>query len=175
MASKKRSTSASRSRAKLHVAATNTTSDEAEKTETSRASDEATEQTQSPAASVAAAMGAAAVLHRAEAEDQSDGNESDADDDTIAEMFKRRDLIQAVSERADLKKSDVREFVDLVLDEMSKALTEGKELILPPIGKITTKRRTAQTNGDMLVAKIKLKTREEAGADSSEDALADQD
>ena len=174
MASKKRSTSSSRSRAKLHVAATNTTSDEAEKTETSQASDEA-EQTQSPAASVAAAMGAAAVLHRAEAEDQSEGNESDADDDTIAEMFKRRDLIQAVSERADLKKSDVREFVDLVLDEMSKALTEGKELILPPIGKITIKRRTAQTNGDMLVAKIKLKTREEAGADSSEDALADQD
>ena len=174
MASKKRSTSASRSRAKLHVAATNPTADEAEKTETSQALDEA-EQTQSPAASVAAAMGAAAVLHRAEAEDQSDGNESDADDDPIAEMFKRRDLIQAVSERADLKKSDVREFVDLVLDEMSKALTEGKELILPPIGKITIKRRTAQTNGDMLVAKIKLKTREEAGADSSEDALADQD
>lgn len=174
MASKKRSASASRSRAKLHVAATNTTADEAEKTETSQASDEA-EQTQSPAASVAAAMGAAAVLHRAEAEDQSDGNESDADDDPIAEMFKRRDLIQAVSERADLKKSDVREFVDLVLDEMSKALTEGKELILPPMGKITIKRRTAQTNGDMLVAKIKLKTREEAGADSSEDALADQD
>jgi len=174
MASKKRSTSASRSRAKLHVAATNPTADEAEKTETSQAPDEA-EQTQSPAASVAAAMGAAAVLHRAEAEDQSDGNESDADDDTIAEMFKRRDLIQAVSERADLKKSDVREFVDLVLDEMSKALTEGKELILPPIGKITIKRRTAQTNGDMLVAKIKLKTREEAGADSSEDALADQE
>ena len=174
MASKKRSTSASRSRAKLHVAATNPTADEAEKTETSQAPDEA-EQTQSPAASVAAAMGAAAVLHRAEAEDQSDGNESDADDDPIAEMFKRRDLIQAVSERADLKKSDVREFVDLVLDEMSKALTEGKELILPPIGKITIKRRTAQTNGDMLVAKIKLKTREEAGADSSEDALADQD
>ena len=174
MASKKRSTSASRSRTKLHVAATNPTADEAEKTETSQAPDEA-EQTQSPAASVAAAMGAAAVLHRAEAEDQSGGNESDADDDTIAEMFKRRDLIQAVSERADLKKSDVREFVDLVLDEMSKALTEGKELILPPIGKITIKRRTAQTNGDMLVAKIKLKTREEAGADSSEDALADQE
>lgn len=178
MATKKKSKTASRRPAKLHVAASNpdtpvaTKPDEAVAPKTvatvAEVTSAAATQTQSPAAP--AALGAAAALYRSEAlaeqDGAADGFDSDGDENGT-EAFKRRDLVQLVSERAGVKKSDARDLMDVILDEIAKALHEGKDLHLPPIGKISIKRRAEQANGDVLTAKIKLKPRGDAGADDA--------
>ena len=180
MATKKKCKTASRRPAKLHVAASNPDTPVSAKPDEAVApkpvatvaevTPAAATQAQSPAASVAAAMGAAAALHRSEtlAEQNGAADGFDADGDGNGpEAFKRRDLIQSVSDRADVKKSEVRDVIDVILDEIAKALHEGKDLVLPPIGKISIKRRAEQANGDVLTAKIKLKPRGDAGADDA--------
>ncbi|QBY00823.1 hypothetical protein E2K80_08875 [Rhodophyticola sp. CCM32] len=91
--------------------------------------------------------------------------------DTKPEKFKRGDLINAVAARSPVKRSDLRLTVELVLDELGKALDSGKDLVIPPLGKITVKRRNPAKNGDILVSRIKLhKAASEGLADEGEDS-----
>lgn len=70
--------------------------------------------------------------------------------------FKRPNLIEAVSERTSMKRSDVKMIVELVLDEMGKALDKNEELVLPPLGKVMVKKRQPNPTGsDLLTMKVK--------------------
>lgn len=71
------------------------------------------------------------------------------------EMFRRPDLIKAVAERSALKRSDAKMVLELVLEELGKALDAQDELALQPLGKLSVKRRKTTGNGEMLTVKLK--------------------
>jgi len=52
------------------------------------------------------------------------------------EALKRRTLLEAVAMRVGVKRTDAREVMDVVLVEMAEALDQGRDLILPPFGKV---------------------------------------
>lgn len=95
---------------------------------------------------------------------------ADAANDT-ENRFKRQALLEAVCAKTPIKRSDAKTLVDLVLDELGRAIDVHDELILPPLGKFAIKRRnTEAAGGDILT--IKLKRMPEAGGTSSETPLA---
>ncbi|MBF9036969.1 hypothetical protein LSUCC0387_11700 [Rhodobacterales bacterium LSUCC0387] len=50
--------------------------------------------------------------------------------------LKRRTLLEAVAMCVSVKRPDAREVIDAVLVEMAEALDRGRDLILPPFGKV---------------------------------------
>jgi nucleoid DNA-binding protein len=91
--------------------------------------------------------------------------ESEAEEEP---QYKKRDLMQAVIARSAVKRSDIREVTELVLDEIGNALQAGRELNLAPLGKLSIKRRNEGSNGDVLVTRIKL-TKPGTGTDRQTD------
>ncbi|RMA42454.1 HU family DNA-binding protein [Rhodophyticola porphyridii] len=89
---------------------------------------------------------------------------------TGSEKFKRGDLLAAVAARSAMKRSDLRIVVELVLEELGKALDSGKDLVVPPLGKVNVKRRNPARNGDVLITRIKRHQSSPEGlADPGED------
>lgn len=77
-------------------------------------------------------------------------------EDAAADLtFRRPDLIQAVAERSALKRSDCKLVLELVLEELGKALDARDELALPPLGKLSIKKRKTLGAGEMLTVKLK--------------------
>ena len=88
-----------------------------------------------------------------------------------AGKIKRGDLLDAVAARCALKRSDLRIAVELVLDELGTALDSGKDLVIPPLGKVVVKRRNEAKNGDVLITRIKRHKRGSEGlAEPDEDS-----
>jgi len=88
--------------------------------------------------------------------------------------FKRGDLIEAVAERTSLKRSDAKVVLELVLDELGRALDRNEELVLPPLGKLIVKKRKPDADGpDILTLKIRRPRTD--GAEAGESPLADPD
>lgn len=88
--------------------------------------------------------------------------------------FKRADLIEAVAERTALKKADAKVVLDLVLEELGRALDRTDELVLPPLGKVSVKRRKPDAEGPGVLT-LKLRRPGPAGAKGGESPLADPD
>ena len=88
--------------------------------------------------------------------------------------FKRADLIDAVAERTALKKGDAKNVLDLVLEELGRALDRTDELVLPPLGKVSVKRRKPDADGPGVLT-LKLRRPGPAGAKGGESPLADPD
>ena len=86
--------------------------------------------------------------------------------------FKRPDLLEAVSERTAMKRSDAKVVLDLVLEELGKALDRNDELVLQPLGKLMVKNRKPDADGpDILTIKLR-RPRPGSGA-ADESPLAD--
>jgi DNA-binding protein HU-alpha len=79
-----------------------------------------------------------------------------ADDAPAPPVFKMKDLMQALTEGSQVKRSDLREAAGLVCAALGQALQEGKTINLPGLGKITPRKREEKPSGDMLTARIKL-------------------
>lgn len=95
-------------------------------------------------------------------------------DDVADTRFKRADLIEAVAERTALKRSDAKVVLELVLEELGKALDRNGELVLPPLGKLSVKRRKPDADGPDILT-VKLRRPGPAGAKDGESPLADPD
>jgi hypothetical protein len=55
-----------------------------------------------------------------------------------------------------MRRADLKVVMELVLEEMGKMLDAGDELVLPPLGKLSVKKRVAKRGGgDMLTVKLK--------------------
>jgi hypothetical protein len=88
--------------------------------------------------------------------------------------FKRTDLIEAVAERTALKKADAKVVLDLVLEELGRALDRTDELVLPPLGKVSVKRRKPDADGPGVLT-LKLRRPGPGSAKGDESPLADPD
>ena len=94
-----------------------------------------------------------------------------AEPDGADGTFRRPDLIGAVAARSALKRSEVKEVLDLVLDELGAALDARDMVILPPLGKIVIKARKGSGSASVLTAKIRRPAAQDGGASG----LADRD
>lgn len=68
-----------------------------------------------------------------------------------APVLKVKDMVDRVALASGAKKKGLREIVEAVLLEMGNALSEGKELNLPPLGRVRVNRQ----KGDLMVVKVK--------------------
>ena len=85
-----------------------------------------------------------------------DDHDAPTPDAAQDDAFKRTDLIAAVSDRTALKRSDAKIVLDLVLEELGRALDRRDELALSPLGKLSVKKRKLGADGpDMLTVKIR--------------------
>jgi DNA-binding protein HU-alpha len=73
----------------------------------------------------------------------------------VDDRFRRQDLYKRVADRSSMKRSDVKEVVDLVLEELGKAVDADDELVLQPLGKVMVKQRKDTQNGVQLTVKLK--------------------
>ncbi len=71
-------------------------------------------------------------------------------------VFKMQELMQALSIKSELKRSELRETVGHVLEALGKALADGNDVALPGLGKINAKRREMKPGGEQIIARIKL-------------------
>ncbi|NKX46464.1 HU family DNA-binding protein [Roseicyclus persicicus] len=112
------------------------------------------------------------AVETAEAADPETAAPAAPDDGTV----RRSDLIEAVAARTALKRSDAKVVIDLVLDEIGRALDRSDELALTPLGKLSVKKRKPDASGpDILTVRVR-RPRDagaEAGADGGETPLAD--
>jgi hypothetical protein len=117
-----------------------------------------------------------AVEPAGEPSDVTEGAESAAKGEGAQDgRFRRGDLLEAVCARSPMKRSDAKVLLELVLDELGQAIERRDELILPPLGKLSVKRRKPEGGGaDVLT--LKLRRGGAAGAAKGDESpLADPD
>lgn len=85
--------------------------------------------------------------------------------------FKRQDLLEAIVARSGGKRPEVKLMLDVVLDELARAIDTHSELALAPLGKLSVKRRKPDGGGPDILT-IKLRRSREAGAEGAETPLA---
>ncbi|PWK62744.1 HU family DNA-binding protein [Roseicyclus mahoneyensis] len=122
------------------------------------------------AVETAAPAPAAKTKAKAETATTTDGADASGSDP----RFKRADLIEAVAERTALKKSDAKLVLDLVLEELGRALDRTDDLILPPLGKLSVKRRKPDADGPGILT-LKLRRPGSGASKGDESPLADPD
>lgn len=75
---------------------------------------------------------------------------------TVDGRYRRNDLLEAVCARSPIKRSEARQIVELVLEELGLALERRDELIVPPLGKLSVKRRKPEGEGaDVMTLKLR--------------------
>jgi len=72
-----------------------------------------------------------------------------------APEMKKRDLLEKVVKRSGIKKKDAKPVVEAMLAVMGEALVEGRELNLPPFGKLKTNRVKETGNARILNCKLR--------------------
>ncbi|MGX0977551.1 hypothetical protein ACSSVY_003284 [Roseovarius sp. MBR-51] len=82
--------------------------------------------------------------------------------------LKKQELIDKVLGKGDIKKKYAKPVVEAVLEVLGEALAEGRELNLPPMGKIKINRVRDVANARIIVAKIR-QSKAGAGSDAGTD------
>ena len=54
-----------------------------------------------------------------------------------------------------MKRSDLKLAMDLILEEIGKLLDTTEEVVIPPLGKLSVKKRLERDGGDVLTVKLK--------------------
>lgn len=91
-----------------------------------------------------------------------------------SQTYKRQDLIDSVCARSAVKRTDAKILIDLVLEELGKAVDAHGSLVLPPLGKLVIKRRRPETGTpDMLALKLRRARAMEDEGEGDETPLAD--
>jgi DNA-binding protein HU-alpha len=100
-----------------------------------------------------------------------------ATENTVAApVMRKKDLVDRVVKRTEVKKKEAREIIDAVLDELGLALTRGDELNLPPLGKAKVNRQRDLVSGEVLIVKLRRPgPGQESGEESADAPLADAD
>lgn len=90
--------------------------------------------------------------------------------------YKRQSLLEAVCARSTLKRSETKAVVDLVLEELGRGIDANDELNLPPLGKLSIKRRNADDrSGDVVGLKLKRAKQAQDAGDETPLAAAGED
>lgn len=77
------------------------------------------------------------------------------DPSVSAPMMKKKELLDAVTERSGVKRRDVKPAVEAMLAILGQALAEGRELNLQPLGKVKINRAKEVQGGRVLITKVR--------------------
>lgn len=130
-----------------------------------------------PRANVARARKAATAPAAAEAIAAAPGVEPVVVTETrgpVGTEMKKRELVDRVAAHGNLKKKQVKPVVDAMLAVLGEVLGEGRELNLPPMGKMKVNRQKMISGGQIILIKLRTGTgigAAAAGADDAEIAL----
>ena len=72
--------------------------------------------------------------------------------------MRKKELIDTICTRAGVKKKDAKPVVESMLAVLGEALSEGRELILPPLGKVVVRKEKQLPKGKMMVVKVRQNT-----------------
>lgn len=69
--------------------------------------------------------------------------------------MKKKELIDAVTERSGIKKRDAKPVVEAMLAVLGQAIADGRELNLQPFGKLKVNRAKEVQGGTVIISKIR--------------------
>lgn len=73
--------------------------------------------------------------------------------------FKKKELIDAVTERSGIKKKDAKPVIEAMLAVLGETLAEGPEMNLQPLGKVKINRSKDVQGGKVFITKIRQSSR----------------
>ena len=77
-------------------------------------------------------------------------------DPVVAQLdLKKKELIDLVVERSDIKKKDAKPVVEAMLAVLGETIASGRELNLQPLGKLRINRSTDKGNGRVIICKLR--------------------
>ncbi len=76
--------------------------------------------------------------------------------------LRKRELIDKVVKRSGIKKKDAKPVVEAMLAELGETLAAGRDLALPPLGRVKINRRKDLPNGQVLIVKVRQTKRPKA-------------
>ena len=79
-------------------------------------------------------------------------------------------MLDAVKAGSSLSRNELKGVVEAVLEQVGQALDADREVVLPPLGKISIKKRKPAPNGDILTARVKRHGPTPAPRDPTRDA-----
>ncbi|MCG6559335.1 HU family DNA-binding protein [Ruegeria sp. 1NDH52C] len=85
----------------------------------------------------------------------------DDDDQDSGNELRKRELIDLVVARSDVKKKYVKPAVEAMLAIMGEAISEERDLNLQPLGKLKVNRSTDKGNGQVIICKLRRSTQAE--------------
>jgi DNA-binding protein HU-alpha len=76
----------------------------------------------------------------------------------LGPVMRKKELIETVVTRTGIKKKDAKPVVESMLAVLGEALAEGRELILPPLGKVIVRKEKKLPKGKMMIVKVRQVT-----------------
>ena len=73
-------------------------------------------------------------------------------------VMRKRELIELVVTRSGVKKKDAKPVVEAVLATLGEALADGRELILPPMGRMMIRKERMVANARIMTLKVRQST-----------------
>jgi len=98
---------------------------------------------------------------------------SEATPQTGATELKKKELVDLVTERSDVRKKYAKPVVEAMIDILGEAIAEGRELNLQPFGKIKHQRTKDTPNARITVAKIRQSKTASPALDHGDDTTKD--
>lgn len=98
---------------------------------------------------------------------------NEATPQTAAPELKKKELVDLVTERSDVRKKYAKPVVEAMIDILGEAIAEGRELNLQPFGKIKQQRTKDTPNARITVAKIRQSKSASPALDHGDDATQD--
>lgn len=74
------------------------------------------------------------------------------------EPLRKKELVEKIVLRSGIKKRDAKPVIEAMLAELGETLASGRELQLPPFGRVMINREKDVPNGKVMVVKIRQKT-----------------
>ncbi|GEM_PF-5661141 len=87
-------------------------------------------------------------------------------------IVRKKDLFSHVATVTGQKKMHVRTIVEATLEFLNQSLQDEKDVIVPPLGKITSKRTKVGTEKEKLVYQLNLRTADKIESDDPKETLA---
>lgn len=81
--------------------------------------------------------------------------EVEAPEASLVEVIRKKEFIGAVVEASGAKRATVKKVLEAALMELGERLNEGKELNLPPLGKLSVNRQKEMSNAHVMIVKLR--------------------
>lgn len=83
--------------------------------------------------------------------------------------MRKKELIDAIVQRTGLKKREVRPVVESMLGVVGEALAGGRELVVPPLGKLRIHKKKTTAKKRILFAKLHQNLPPESATETPDD------